>query len=53
MATTPPAAPSNPAAPFTRYHHPDLQIDRLFQDIYDKLAQVQAQVTKLSQVTKP
>ena len=41
MATT---TPPNPSAPFTRYHHPDPVIDRIVQDIYDKLNQIWAKV---------
>lgn len=44
MVATPPPAPANPAAPFTRFHHPDPVIDRIVQDLYDKIAQVGAKV---------
>ena len=37
---------------FTRMTHPDPKINQIVQDLYDKLAQAQAQIAKL-QPTNP
>lgn len=33
--------------PFTRYQHPDPKTNQMFQDLYDKLQQIQDLVVKL------
>lgn len=39
--------------PFTRLQHPDRDINRIVQDIYDKLQQIQAEVSKIQQALPP
>jgi hypothetical protein len=51
--------PTPTPAPFSRLHAKDTDTERVVQDLYDKLAQVQAQLTQHStqinqmQTTKP
>ena len=40
-------APTVNAVPFTRLTHPDPATNRIVQDLYDKLAQIQSQLIKV------